>query len=136
MALVQDILKYRPEIFEESIIAHLEAGDVFIWDDRTLHCNAPGVGAGDPVASLQRAAVYISFSRKALASEEVLAARRLMIERHIGTGHASQHIGGRTPKEVAAEALWTENLVDEVGGRKFKVAAPAQLDDYQLSIVG
>eukprot|EP01043_Picozoa_sp_COSAG02_P054007 COSAG02_NODE_6052_length_3841_cov_1.903795_2_plen_141_part_00 len=133
---VQDILKHRPEIFEESIIPHLEAGDVFLWDDRALHCNAPGMGSGDPDASLQRAAVYISFSRKALASEEILAARRLMVERHIGTGHASRHIGGRTPEEIAAEALWTANQVDEVDGRRFKVAAPAQLNDYQLSIVG
>ena len=41
-------------------------------------------GAGDPIAQLQRAACYVSFSRKALASEETLAARRLMVERHIG----------------------------------------------------
>ena len=28
-----------PELFEQAMIAHLEAGDVFVWDDRTLHCN-------------------------------------------------------------------------------------------------
>ena len=135
-ATVKDILTHHPEIFEESVIAHLEAGDGFLWDDRTLHCNAPGVGSGDPVASLQRAAVYMSFSQKALASEATLAARRLMVERHIGTGHASRHIGGRTPDEVASQALWTEGQVDEVNGRKFKVAPPARLNAYQLSLVG
>ena len=24
------------------MVAHLEAGDLFLWDDRTFHCNAPG----------------------------------------------------------------------------------------------
>lgn len=109
---------------------------MFLWDDRTLHCNSPGVGSGDPVARLQRAAVYISFSRKALASPETLAARKLMIERHIGTGHASQHIAGQTAEAIASEPKWTDGKIDEVDGRKFRVAAPAKLNEYQLSLVG
>ena len=53
-----------------------------------------------------------------------------------GTGHASQHIQEKTAAEIAAEPLWYEGQVDEVDGRVFKVAPPAQLNGYQLSLVG
>jgi hypothetical protein len=38
----EELLVQRPELFEGAIVAHLEAGDLFLWDDRTFHCNASG----------------------------------------------------------------------------------------------
>ena len=31
----------KPEVFSGAMVAHLEPGDVILWDDRTIHCNAP-----------------------------------------------------------------------------------------------
>jgi hypothetical protein len=39
LCFAEEILKNCPEVFEHSVIAHLEAGDIFLWDDRSLHCN-------------------------------------------------------------------------------------------------
>jgi ectoine hydroxylase-related dioxygenase (phytanoyl-CoA dioxygenase family) len=54
----EKLLVQRPELFEGAIMAHLEAGDLFLWDDRTFHCNASGHPSfPTPPDQLARAAV-------------------------------------------------------------------------------
>ena len=61
----------RPEIFREVINAHLEAGDVFLWTDETLHQACPGRGVGPTEPELMRAAVYVCMSPKSKATPAV-----------------------------------------------------------------
>ena len=65
--------------------------------------------------------------------------RRMMVPRHIGTGHAARHIN-QTPEEIEAVPLWQDGDTDEIeteaGTREFRVAPPATLNDYQRSLVG
>lgn len=113
------------------------------WDDRCLHCNAPGVGEGDATPQLSRAAAYVSFTPKRLASEETLAIRRLMPERHLFTGHASRHVAGHRGglrhrgtalDEVEGQPKWQPGDRDATG--KYTIARPAKLNDYCREILG
>lgn len=63
-------------MLNRAMVAHLERGDVFLWDDRTIHCNAPGVGRGSTAHALQRIAFHISMSPKSFATEATLEERR------------------------------------------------------------
>jgi hypothetical protein len=71
--------------YSKAIIPALKRGDLLMWDSRALHCNCPGVGAGQlsgPAAGqaaqpqLLRATVHMCLSPKSLATEEVLQQRR------------------------------------------------------------
>lgn len=55
------------------------AGDLVLWDSRTIHCNTPSPKSDrshQDGARLLRAVAYVCMTPKALASEEVLAGRR------------------------------------------------------------
>jgi hypothetical protein len=65
------VARERPEIFREVINAHLEAGDVFLWTDETLHQACPGRGVGPTEPELMRAAVYVCMSPKSKATPAV-----------------------------------------------------------------
>ena len=107
------------------------------WDDRCLHCNAPGVGQGDTTPQLSRAAAYVSFTPKRLASEETLAIRRLMPDRHLFTGHASRHVvgpRGSSVEQTASLPKWRPGDRDASG--KYAIAKPAELSDYCKEILG
>jgi hypothetical protein len=69
-----------------------------LWDDRTLHCNAPGVGEAPATAELLRACCYVCMTPKANASPEVIAGRHRAVELGWGTG------GYRLPVAVAVRA--------------------------------
>ncbi len=65
------------------IMAHLEAGDLMLWDSRTVHCSSPGLEpapATDPnKPSLIRAASLVCMMPKSRASDDVLAQRRAAV---------------------------------------------------------
>ncbi len=65
------------------IMAHLEAGDMMLWDSRTVHCSSPGLESAprsDPdKPSLIRAASLVCMMPKSRASDEVLAQRRAAV---------------------------------------------------------
>jgi hypothetical protein len=112
------------------------------WDDRTIHCNGPGVGEGDTGTQLSRAAAYITFTPRSKASEDVLRLRQLMHERHKFTGHACVHIGGsdikQSIREMEALPVWQEGDTFTHGttGVVYNIAKPAALNDYQRSLIG
>ena len=53
-----------------------EAGDLILWDSRTVHCNAPATRPECPDGALLRAACYVCQVPRAKASAAVLQARR------------------------------------------------------------
>ncbi len=96
-------------------------------------------GYGPTSQQLQRAACYVCFAKRSDATAEQLQMRRMMVPRHIGTGHAARHIN-QTLDEIEAVPLWqdgdTDGIETEAGTREFRVAPPATLNDYQRSLVG
>jgi hypothetical protein len=128
-----------PEVFASAMIAHLEAGDVFLWDDRTIHCNGPGMATeGDTTVQLSRAAVYVTFTPRSKTSAEVLAMRRLMPQRGLFTGHTCRHAvsKGRTLAQMEALPVWQEGDTITVRDTTYNIARPAVLNSYQKSLVG
>jgi phosphohistidine phosphatase len=75
----------------QGIVAHLQPGDLFLWDSRATHGATPGnltaatSGAGGG-AELFRAAAYVCMAPTSRASERVLQQREEMLLAHQGTG--------------------------------------------------
>jgi hypothetical protein len=86
-------------IFERAIQAHLEAGDMFWWDSRTLHGNSAGAvvevaedaHASGGVPGLLRAAVYVCMAPRARASAATLAQRKRAVAAGVGGGAFCVH---------------------------------------------
>ncbi len=95
-------------------LVHCRAGDLVLWDSRTIHCNTPapratrasggggggglsggadGSGAG---ARLVRAVAYVCMTPARLASAQVRRARRAAYETRTTTAHWPHelHAGG------------------------------------------
>lgn len=88
---VGQVLADRPELFDRIVMGHMEPGDVFLWDDRTMHANAAGRGPGAKEVEFARAACYVTMSKKSLLSDEALETRRLGWQRGVGNGHPAHH---------------------------------------------
>jgi hypothetical protein len=86
---VQAVRANRPDVFAGAIYPDLEPGDLFLWDDRTLHCNAPGYGPAPATTDLLRACCYVCMTPKSNATPEIIAGRRRAVELGWGTGHTS-----------------------------------------------
>ena len=69
-------------------LVRARAGDLLLWDSRTLHCNSPAVSppTADP-AELLRAVSYVCMTPKSWASEETLALRRQAFIDSVTTSH-------------------------------------------------
>lgn len=70
------------------IMAHMVAGDMMLWDSRTVHCSSPGTGA--PVTdrsapALLRVASLVCMMPRAHSNEEVIAMRRAAVTNRIST---------------------------------------------------
>merc|ERR1719265_289847 len=65
-----------------------KAGDLVLWDSRTVHANAPAPGQPDcPADRLLRAAAYICMTPKKFASADILKGRRSAYEMWYSTSH-------------------------------------------------
>ena len=73
-----------------------KAGDLVLWDSRTIHCNTPAPKPLPPKAKglfrlpapeLLRACAYICITPRRMASAEVLRLRRCAFEAQITTSH-------------------------------------------------
>lgn len=99
-----------------------KAGDLCLWDSRTIHCNSPGVREPEKPEnwSLIRIASYICMTPRAKASREVLKQRKKAYEDHIGTSHwphyfaklnTSRHANRKMPMNEDIE--WLIGMRDE-----------------------
>jgi hypothetical protein len=84
------------------ILVVCRAGDLILWDSRTIHCNTPALI--DPVIpstpppfqsdALLRMVCYVCMTPTARASEEVLQQRVQLFEHAVGTNHWPHHFNG------------------------------------------
>ena len=93
------------------ITAHMEAGDMFLWDSRTLHGACKGVARASPQppqseeqessGRLGRAVIYVCYSPKDKLTAEVAAQRRYALSAGIGFGHQAHHLDAKVMTEAA-----------------------------------
>jgi len=91
-----------PILAQGSRLVCAEAGDLLLWDSRTVHCNTPALsalnggeeeesadGAVDtpPLRALIRQVGYVCMTPAAWATEEVLEQRRDAFIKNISTSH-------------------------------------------------
>lgn len=97
--------------FEKRLVC-CEAGDLIIWDSRTVHCNAPGKDSDkhkqDP-SSLLRVCAYVCMTPLAWASPETLQQRRIAFVHNESTTHWP-HIFTSSGGKACAHYLPTNSL--------------------------
>jgi hypothetical protein len=80
-----------PALQERQILPICKAGDLVLWDSRTIHCNTPSLVhpsiCSHPADQLLRAAGYVCMNPTSMATPEVLAKRQLIFELGDGTTH-------------------------------------------------
>ncbi|MFK7918481.1 MAG: phytanoyl-CoA dioxygenase family protein [Ilumatobacter sp.] len=113
------------------IMAHMEAGDMMLWDSRTVHCSSPGIEpapATDPSApALIRAASLVCMMPRSLADDEVIAQRRAAVATRTSTTNWSDRFFNT---DDYPEMLRADDL------ERFQLPPVPQLDQMQLALVG
>jgi len=67
------------------IMCHLEAGDLLLWDSRTIHCSSASLQDPEAKPELMRAVSLVCMMPKKLTDEKVLGQRKRAVERVIST---------------------------------------------------
>ena len=113
------------------IMAHMEPGDMMLWDSRTVHCSSPGTG---PVPStdrsapvLLRAASLVCMMPRAHSNEEVMAMRRKAVQDRLSTTNWSD-------RWINADQF---PMVLQAGDpTKYRLPPVPELDEEQRAMVG
>ncbi|MEM7077880.1 MAG: phytanoyl-CoA dioxygenase family protein [Pseudomonadota bacterium] len=109
----------------QPIIAHMEPGDLMLWDSRTIHCSSHGSG---PIkARLVRAASLICMMPRAKSNPEVIARRKAAVADMTSTTHWSDRFidADQFPQITAAP-----------NHDRYQIPAPPMLNPRQLELVG
>lgn len=113
------------------IMAHMEAGDMMLWDSRTVHCSSPGLepaAASDPAKpGLIRAASLVCMMPKSRAPADVIAKRRAAVEDVTSTTNWCDRFFST---DEYPEMLAAENL------SRFKLPPRPKLTKDQIALVG
>ena len=109
------------------IMPHIEAGDLLLWDSRTVHCSSPAIGAeGDPRRGLLRAASLVCMMPRSRSNASVIARRReALASRTSTTNWSDRFIDADQFPQVLAEA-----------DRSFVLPPIPQLSPEQDALVG
>ena len=112
------------------IMCHLEAGDLMLWDSRTVHCSSPGIepAAADQSVqpSLIRAASLVCMMPKSSAPEDVLAQRRAAVATRTSTTNWSDRF---ISTDTYAEMQRANDL------DRFRLPPAPQLSEDQMNLV-
>lgn len=107
------------------IMCHLEAGDLLLWDSRTIHCSSASIEQPDAKAELMRAVSLVCMMPKRLTSEKVLEQRKRAVDRVISTTNW-------TDRFINADKF--PQLMADPNPERFKRPDPPALSDYQRSL--
>lgn len=131
--------KDDPQLIDSPpIMAHMHAGDMLLWDSRTIHCSSSGVAPASgqsmtgvdsnqlPEPQLIRAASLVCMMPKSRSSESVIAQRRSAIQSRTSTTNWSDRFinADRFPQVLAA------------ADRTFHLPPIPELTPEQVSLVG
>ena len=115
----------------QPITAHMEPGDLMLWDSRTIHCSSPAQDSG-PVEvqvtdELLRAASLICMMPKSKSNPQVIAERKAAVEARISTTNWSDRFinADQFPQVMAA-----------ANRDKYRLPPAPVLNRNQLQLVG
>jgi len=109
------------------IMCAMEAGDILLWDSRTIHCSSPGVEAPDAKAELMRAVSLICFMPRAMSNEKVIAQRRRAVDGVVSTTNWS---------DVFVNADKFPQITQAPNIERYRRPPVPVLTDYQRALVG
>lgn len=82
------IPKGDPLLVPKSKLVVCQAGDLCLWDSRTVHCNSPGIsGVVSPKGSLLRLVCYTCMTPATFATQNTIEKRLLAAQRRQTTNH-------------------------------------------------
>mmetsp|Transcript_24743 Transcript_24743/g.35972 ORF Transcript_24743/g.35972 Transcript_24743/m.35972 type:complete len:371 (-) Transcript_24743:434-1546(-) len=96
-----------------------KAGDLVLWDSRTIHCNNPSLTTpteerGYPHDQLLRAAIYVCMTPRYKASSNVITMRRKAFLAGVGTSHWPHEFHPKCPGEIdTVFQKFTDKKVEE-----------------------
>ena len=113
------------------LMAHMEAGDMMLWDSRTVHCSSPGpqaaVATDKAAPELLRVASLVCMMPKSRSNDEVIAHRRAAVESLTSTTNWSD-------RWVNADKF--PMVLSEGDPTKYRLPPVPQLNEYQRALVG
>ena len=127
------LLKDHPELWvgdHAPINPHLEAGDLYLWDDRCLHCGGAPPTEPDATPALQRAMILVCMKPKSESEPGAAENRKQAFEHGVGGGHVA---GRLIDIEGAVASLKESGRWDNHG--KFKRIKPPVLNASQMNLL-
>jgi hypothetical protein len=110
----------------QPIICHMEAGDLMLWDSRTIHCSSPGLETPTNDRELLRAASLICMMPKSKSNPDVIEMRKAAVQNLTSTTNWSDRfINADEFPDVAA-----------VGKNAFNLPPVPALNSNQRKLVG
>jgi|HubBroStandDraft_1064217.scaffolds.fasta_scaffold28910_2 hypothetical protein len=109
------------------IMCHLEAGDILLWDSRTIHCSSSGLEPPEAKPELMRAISLICMMPKRLTPSKVLEQRKRAVERVISTTNW-------TDRFINADQF--PQILAEPNPARFRRPDPPVLNERQRALVG
>jgi hypothetical protein len=113
------------------VMCHVEAGDMMLWDSRTVHCSSPGLepaSASDSATpSLIRVASLVCMMPRSRSNDEVIAQRRTAVNARTSTTNWSDRFFSTDDYPEMLQA-------DDLG--KYQLPPVPQLTEHQLALVG
>ncbi len=80
-----------PGLRKKKIMPCCKAGDMILWDSRTIHCNTPSLVPKEEIklskSELLRLVAYVCMAPRSLASPEVLSMRQILFQNNQGSNH-------------------------------------------------
>ena len=118
-----------PQLLETPpIMPHLEAGDLLLWDSRTIHCSSPALETAPTIdsADLLRVASLVCMMPRARSNAEVVAQRRAAVVARTSTTNWSDCFidADQFPQVLAAS------------DRRFELPPIPSLTPAQQALVG
>ena len=111
---------------EPAVMAHMEPGDMLLWDSRTIHCSSSGSSLPDGTNDLIRAASLICMMPKKLSSKEILDKRIHAAENLVSTTNWTNDFRNADEFPIILEA---ENR------DQYKWPKKPNLSDYQKELI-
>ena len=113
------------------LMCHMEAGDMMLWDSRTVHCSSPGAGPAPTTdlaaPELLRVASLVCMMPKAHSNDEVIEHRRAAVVNRTSTTNWSD-------RWINADEF---PMVLSAGDPSKYVLPPVpELNEYQQALVG
>ena len=112
---------------QKPIMCHMEAGDMLLWDSRTIHCSNSGSLLPKKTNELIRAASLICMMPKEKSNRSVIKQRREAVEKVISTTNWSDKFRNADEFPIILEADDRD---------KYKWPTKPELSDYQKELVG